>query len=102
MVYTESIRGMPYRRKEDIAAELGISKGTVRARVLEIEAEADRYGDLAIIRDGNIVLINTLVFLDYEKYRKQLRDKNARKYTPPFRPEDWMQACGWHNKIVTA
>ena len=100
MIYTETIRGYPYRRKEDIAAELNISKSTVRARVLEIEEEADRYGDKAIIRDGNIVLINTLVFLDYEKYRKQLRDKNARKYTPPFKPWEWMEKCGWHNRIV--
>ena len=80
MVYTESIRGYPYMRKEQLTKEFQISAGTVRTRLFEIEDEikTGRYNDYAIIRDGNIVLINVLVFIDYHTYRRQLLDRNAR------------------------
>ena len=80
MVYTESIRGYPYMRKEQLTKEFQISAGTVRTRLFEIEDEikTGRYNDYAIIRDGNIVLINVLVFIDYLTYRRQLLDRNAR------------------------
>ena len=86
MVYTESIRGYPYMRKEQLTKEFQISAGTVRTRLFEIEDEikTGRYNDYAIIRDGNIVLINVLVFIDYLTYRRQLLDRNARKYAPAF------------------
>ena len=80
MVYTESIRGYPYMKKEQLAKEFQISTGTVRTRLFEIENQIKngRYNDYAIIRDGNIVLINVLVFIDYLTYRRQLLDRNAR------------------------
>ena len=39
MVYTESIRGYPYMRKEQLTKEFQISAGTVRTRLFEIEDE---------------------------------------------------------------
>ena len=86
MVYTESIRGYPYMRKEQLTKEFEIKTG--------------RYNDYAIIRDGNIVLINVLVFIDYLTYRRQLLDRNARKYAPAFHPEKLVQMIGWSNRAV--
>lgn len=58
MVYTESIRGYPYMRKEQLTKEFQISAGTVRTRLFEIEDEikTGRYNDYAIIRDHKVVL----------------------------------------------
>lgn len=102
MMYTESIRGYPYEHKEQIAREFGISKATVDNRLKEIEKEIKngRYDDHAIIRDGKLVLINMIVFIDYLTYRRQLRDRNARKYTPEFRPEKIVRDIGWSNRTV--
>ena len=102
MVYTESIRGYPYMRKEQLAKEFQIGTGTVRTRLLEIEDEikTGRYNDYAVIRDGNIILINVLVFIDYMTYRQQLLDRNARNYTPAFHPEKLVQMIGWSNRAV--
>lgn len=102
MVYMETIRGYPYKKQQDIATEFGIGRTTVYERLKEIEKEisAGRYSDYAIIRDGNIVLVNVLVFLDYMNYRERLREKNTRKYVPPFNPAELMEVCGWQNKIV--
>lgn len=102
LMYVESIRGYPYETKERLADEFHCSKGTIRNRVKEIEEEIKkgRYNDYAIIRDGQILLINTIVFIDYLKYRKMLLDKNARKYVPEFKPELVVRTLGWSNRIV--
>ena len=102
MIYTESIRGYPYMKKEQLAKEFQISTGTVRTRLFEIEDQIKngRYNDYAIIRDGNIVLINVLVFIDYLTYRRQRLDSNARTYTPAFHPEKLVQMIGWSNRAV--
>lgn len=102
MMYTESIRGYPYMPKDKIAQEFSVSKSTVQARVREIEEQIKegRYNDYAVIRDGGILLINVLVFIDYMEYRKRLKDKNARKYVPEFQPEKIVRILGWNNRIV--
>lgn len=101
-MYTEAIRGYPYMHKEQIAKEFDISKGTVDNRLKEIEEEIKkgRYNNYSIIRDGKLVLINVLVFIDYLTHRRQLRDRNARKYTPEYRPEVLVQSIGWSNRTV--
>lgn len=102
MMYTEAIRGYPYRPKDQIAEEFGISYGTVHNRIKGIEKEiaAGRYNRYALIRDGKLVLVNVLVFIDYLTYHQQLEDKNARKYTPPFQPDELVRMIGWNNRIV--
>ena len=64
----------PYKSKSALANDLGISKSTVHIRAAELEQQKDRYGDLAVIRDGQIVLINSLAFLDWLRYRRELLD----------------------------
>ena len=102
MVYTESIRGYPYMPKDKIAQEFSLSRSTVQGRVREIEEQIKkgRYNDYAVIRDGRILLINVLVFIDYMEYRKMLKDTNARKYVPAFRPEKIIHTLGWNNRII--
>ena len=88
--------------KKQLAKEFHISEGTVHNRLREIEEEIKngRYNDYAVIRDGKLVLVNVLVFLDFLKYRKMLQDSHARKYTPDFHPENLVQIIGWSNRTV--
>lgn len=103
IMYTESIRGYPYMKKETLAEEMHICKGTVVNRLREIENEImnGRYSDYAIIQDGNILLINVLVFIDFLTYRKRLLNKNLRKNVPPFRPDIIARDIGWNNRVIT-
>lgn len=90
------VTGYPYRTKTTLAAELGISRSTVYDRMREIEGQiGKRYGAYALIHDGNIVLVNVLVFLDWLKYRRQLTDKNMAKYVPAFSPKKVAEQMGW-------
>ena len=102
MLYIESIRGYPYMPKQQLADEFHISKSTVYLRMKEIETEIQngRYSDYAIIDDGNIVLVNVLVFIDYMTYRRRLKEKNARKYVPDFNPTEIKKVIGWEDKLV--
>ena len=100
--YVESIRSYPYMTMAKIADEFHISTATVSLRLKEIEEEIKkgRYNDYAVIRDGRIILINMLVFVDYMTYRRQLLDKNASKYVPEFHPEKVVKCLGWNNRLV--
>lgn len=102
MTYIESIRGYPYMQKQQLSNEFHIGKTTVYSRLKEIEEEIQngRYSDYAIINDGNIVLVNVLVFIDYMTYRRRLREKNTRKYVPMFNPAEIAKIIGWENKPV--
>ena len=78
------------------------SPGSVFSDGFDVSDVSDSSDDeRAVIRDGNIVLVNTLVFVDYLKYRKALQEKNARKHVPPFRPEKWAWVSGWNSRVVT-
>ena len=103
MMYSETIRGTVYKPKCQIPHEFGLSKSTVDERVKEIreEIKIGRYDDRSIMDDGNIVLVNVLVFMDYIKYRRQLKEKNARKHVPEFQPEKWVWISGWNDRIIT-
>lgn len=102
MIYMEDIRKCPYKTQQWIVSEIGIGRTTVYERLKEIEKEIEkgRYSRYSVVRDGNLVLVNVLVFIDYLTYRGSLREKNARKHVPPFDPAEVMEACGWNNKIV--
>lgn len=94
----ETVAGQVYRKMDDLAARYGIAKRTVQNRICEMHEEdrkSGRYKDRATINDGKIVLVNELAFLDWLKYRGQLQEKNARKYTPRFDPAAWMETLGY-------
>lgn len=90
------ISAAPYKTKQQIAKEYDLSPSTVQNRMKEIEQEEARYGKRAIIRDGGIVLVNYLVFLDYLANRARLKDKNARKYVSPYQPAELARELGWY------
>lgn len=70
-----------YVTKMGLTEIFKVSYPTVCSRVKGIEAEiGKRYNEYAISDN----LISPEVYADYNKYRKRLADKNARKYVPPF------------------
>ena len=96
-------RGIPYLQKKDLVKFTGFSRTTVKERVDEIEeisGKGKRYNEFAVLRDGNVVLVNVLVLVDYLKYRSDLRDSVAKFSVPPFDPSKIMSIMGWWNKEV--
>lgn len=78
-----------FASKAGICQAFGLCSRTVQGRLQEIRKQIPgRYSPYVLIEDGNILLISVLAFLDWEKYRKSLMDKNMKKYVPPFRPEE--------------
>ena len=78
-----------FMSKAGICQAFGLCARTVQGRLQEIRKQIPgRYSPYVLIEDGNILLISVLAFLDWEKYRKSLMDKNMKKYVPPFRPEE--------------
>ena len=72
-----------YKRPSYISRELGVCKRTVLNRISEIEKFPDRYGD-AVIRDGNIVLVDIDAYMDYIQHRAALNDNVLKKYVPEY------------------
>ena len=71
-----------YQNKSSLCRTFGMSRQSVyriEAGIRE-QMELGRYNAYAIIDNE----INVGVFADYIKYRKILKDKNARKYVPAF------------------
>lgn len=71
-----------YQNKSSLCRTFGMSRQTVyrtEAGIRE-QMELRRYNSYAIIDNE----INVGVVADYIKYRKLLKDKNARKYVPKF------------------
>ena len=70
-----------YANKVSLAKLFGITTATVYRRIEGIKKEiGTRYNRYAILDN----LTSIAVFADYEKYHKQLADKNLRKYVPDF------------------
>ena len=71
-----------YYTKSSLATAFSISRPTVAVICDEIKNEMKngRYNQYAICDKK----IHVGVFADYYKYRKRLKDKNARKIVPPF------------------
>lgn len=97
MLYVETIKGYPYMGKKQLMEEFQKSRTYVDKRVLGIEEEikTGRYNRYVIL-DG---MINVYAFIDYMKYGKALKDRNARKYVPPFSPNEIAEICGFHQKV---
>lgn len=90
-VITE-VRGTPYMPRAVLAQQFGISPRTVDERMREIK-RSDRYDELACIKDGGLVLINYLVFLDYIEKRERIKNGIA---VPDFEPKKLAKSIGWY------
>lgn len=88
----------PYKTKADLAEAYKLCVRTVGYRVKEIEAEvkAGRYPEHSVIRDGQLLWVNQLVWIDYMCNRKKLLEKNLRKFVPPYNPKEIAHEIGWY------
>lgn len=77
-------RSPEYTSVNDLARITGVSKRTIQRRLDELEKLTERYGHHAVIRDDGIVLANYIAFIDYLRYRQQI--KRAPKSVPDYNP----------------
>lgn len=89
-----------YRSYKELSADTGKSVRFLKGIVAEMRTEiGKRYNKYVLIDDGKTVLVNYLAFIDYMVNRKQLKDKNARKYVEPYDPTEIAWNCGWKGKL---
>lgn len=88
-----------YKTKEELKIEWSICTTTIDTRLKEIEDEVlkGRYPNNSVIRDGGIVRVNHLVFIDYMTNRQRLLQPNLRKYVEPFNAFEIAKSIGLHN-----
>ena len=88
-----------YKSKEQLKVEWGICTTTIDTRLKEIEDEVlkGRYPRNSVIRDGGIIRVNHLVFIDYMTNRQRLLQPNLRKYVEPFNAYEIARSIGLHN-----
>lgn len=88
-----------YKTKEELKIEWSICTTTIDTRLKEIEDEVlkGRYPTNSVIRDGGIVRVNHLVFIDYMNNRQRLLQPNLRKYVEPFNAFEIAKSIGLHN-----
>ncbi len=88
-----------YKTKEELKIEWSICTTTIDTRLKEIEDEVlkGRYPNNSVIRDGGIVRVNHLVFIDYMNNRQRLLQPNLRKYVEPFNAFEIAKSIGLHN-----
>lgn len=94
------LHGSPVTTVKELCNQYKISDRTARTVIKEIEEHKDRYGDFAVLGDGALKRINYLVFTDYWRYRKMLRDKNARKHVPEYNPRKVADSLGFYGGHV--
>lgn len=95
------ISASPYKTKADLAEAYKICSRTVKSRIDEIEEEVKkgRYPKSAVLRDGPLLWINQLVWIDYLANRQKLLNKNARKFVEPYDPAAIARDIGWYADI---
>ena len=88
-----------YKTKEELKIEWSICTTTIDTRLKEIEDEVlkGRYPNNSVIRDGGIVRVNHLVFIDYMNNRQRLLQPDLRKYVEPFNAFEIAKSIGLHN-----
>ena len=88
-----------YKSKAELKIEWGICNTTIDTRLKEIEDEArkGRYPSNSVIRDGGIIRVNHLVFIDYMYNRQRLLEPNLRTYVEPFDAYEIAKGIGLHN-----
>lgn len=95
----KSIRIPFYATRAQLAHDFKLSLGTVDTRIEEIEREAERYGEYAVIRGDGLVRVNQLAFLDYLKNKKRLDERNLRKSVPAYDPVGIAKELGLFEEV---
>lgn len=88
-----------YKSKAELKIEWDICNTTIDSRLKEIENEVlnGRYPNNSVIRDGGIIRVNHLVFIDYMSNRQKLLEPNLRKHVEPFNAYEIARNIGLHN-----
>lgn len=86
------VRGTPFVSKTVLANQIGVSTKTVDNRAREMK-NSGRYPEPTIIKDGGLVLINYLAFIDYIEKRERIQ--NGIK-VDNFDPKELARAMGWY------
>ena len=71
----------------------------LRGLIDGIRKETDRYGRYAVLDSGDL-RVNIFALIDYDKYRKQPTDRNARKSVPEFSAVEISRICPVAEKII--
>ena len=93
------ITATPYITKAQIAKSLCVSLRTVCNRISELDeyVQKGRYGDYTILDGCGVIYINYLAFIDFLKYRKDLK---AGKRVPPYDPKKIASQIGWGTLVA--
>lgn len=91
----EVIHGYPYYSNKQLAELFSCSPATVCSRKKGIQRERERYGNYAVISSGT----NVYAYIDYDRYHKELGDRNMRKYVPAFNPREIAEMCGFGTNL---
>lgn len=90
-----------YMTRKEAAIELGVSPGTIDARLREIEAlKGSRYPETAVIKSGGVKIVNYLVLIDYLMYADRLKEKNLAKRVPAYDPVKIAEGLGWYTEKI--
>ena len=71
----------------------------MRGLIDGVKKESERYGRYAVLDSGDL-RVNIFALIDYDKYRKQLSDRNARKVVPEFSAVEISKLCPVAEKII--
>lgn len=76
----------PYITKKELQEKLGIGRSAMNNRVRDFREQIKdgRYGELAHIQDGDVVLIDYFAWLDFMNNRDKLNDRHMAKYVEPY------------------
>ena len=100
MTVIKQMYGNPVMSVKGICEQFHISDRTARKYMKEIEINRDRYGEFAVMGEGPLKRVNYMAFTDYWKYRRMLGDKNARKHTLEYNPQEIAKALGFYGTEV--
>lgn len=91
----------PYVTKAMIAKDFNITTRTVCSRLAELDEfiQKGRYSEYTILDGGGVVFINYLAWIDFIKYRKDLK---AGRKVPRYNPRKIAEHIGWGTMIPEA
>jgi hypothetical protein len=88
------ISASPYMSKAQIQKLMNVSARTVTSRIAEIDqyVQKGRYGAHTILDGCGVTYVNYLAFVDFLKYRKDLK---AGRRVPQYDPKRIAEQIAW-------
>lgn len=98
MLISQNTKGF-YLSVKQLQQMMDCSPRHLRSLIDGVREESDRYGRYAVL-DGGDLRVNLFALIDYDKYRKQLSDRNARKAVPEFSAVEISRLCPVAEKVI--